>query len=250
MPKVLHLTENNFVWQQMRFQSLSGRNFTDSCSALKNLIKDQFPNADKLVKWEKDRSVNIRSSDLNAAQKKVRKLGIRELQAYNDSVRTLTNIKDMVHGALLPNREDGGEFAQQEIMKRMINLQFQQAVAMRNSKYDLQTSEGVDSVSTANELRKILENEEADTNLQKRMFLLYALMVQGDFDSKIREVMSSEPCGVNYKALWSEFMMLHAADWDPNLPCNMNPKARTMEDHGRLHNPIFREVRSMCCLSS
>lgn len=70
VPKTLHLTESNQVWQQMRFQSLAGRNFGECCKLLQLEITNHYPNAAKLVKWEREKTVDMKGP-MSAAQKKV-----------------------------------------------------------------------------------------------------------------------------------------------------------------------------------
>lgn len=171
----------------------------------------------------------------------MRKLGIRELQSYNESVRTLTNVKEMVFGILLGT--DPGQARQDKLHQQMMSLQFQQAVAMGNlQEYTLMTTTDRKDVHTKDQLLDILHNPELTENQRIRMFLLYALAVQGDFDAKVRTLISDSPLGVDYKTKWSLCQNVCTANWNPSLPCNAVPAPRTIADHCLLHNPVLKEV--------
>eukprot|EP00658_Telonema_sp_P-2_P003130 TRINITY_DN1114_c0_g1_i11.p1 TRINITY_DN1114_c0_g1~~TRINITY_DN1114_c0_g1_i11.p1 ORF type:complete len:731 (+),score=218.05 TRINITY_DN1114_c0_g1_i11:178-2370(+) len=237
--KVLQLIETNKVWNQLRFQSLSGRAFGESCKLVQKEITDRYPNAAKLVTWERNKSEDMKNLSA-AAQKKVRKLGIRELQAYNESVRTLTSTKEMVMAILLGPDSQTAEEKQARLHKRMYNLQYQQAVAM--GKYDgfeLNTLEGPVETTARNHLKTILTNTELSENVRIRMFLLYALASKGDVDA---DLLSHDTAGVEYRLFWAWLQNIHRHDWDESLPTNQIPAVRSLEDHTMLHTPVFKEV--------
>jgi len=239
-PKLIHLVETNKVWQQLRFQSLSGKNFGHCCGELRTLIQNRYPSAAKLVKWDSEKKD---MKNMTPAEKKIRKKGIRELHSYNESVRTLAMVKEMLFSIVLGPPEDDGDKRRERVDQRAMMLQFQQAVAMgKQDQYVLLSREATREVTASDQLREMLKDDTYSENMRKRMFLLYALAVRGNFQSEDRKLLDSEPLGVDYWRMWDALQRIHMPNWYKNQACNLVPPERDVESHMALHNPIFAEL--------